>query len=93
MIKPKTAIFRPNYFGITLGIITPGVSIININGLSNILNPLIPLVVQTDAVALEAALLFYKSDMLLIWLIIEDFPTFGMPQAINHRPTCLYLYL
>lgn len=57
---------RPNYLGITLGIMTPGVSIININGLSNILNPLIPLVVQTDAVAFEAALLFYRSDILLI---------------------------
>jgi len=66
LINPKTAIFNPNSFGITLGIITPGVSTINIKGFYKILNPLIPLVVHTDAVALEAALLFYKSDILLI---------------------------
>jgi len=92
-MMPNTAIFNPNYFGIWLGIITPGVSIKNISGLFNILNPLIPLVVQTEAVALAAAVLFYKSDMLLIWLIIDDLPTLGVPQAISHNPTWEYLCL
>lgn len=62
-ISPKTAIFKPNSLGITLGIITPGVSIKNINGLLSILKPPMPLVVQTEAVALAVALLFSRSEM------------------------------
>jgi hypothetical protein len=76
-----------------LGIITPGVSIKNIRGLLSILNPLSPRVVATEAEVLAAAVLFYKSEMLLIWLMMEDLPTLGMPQAMSHSPTCLYLCL
>jgi hypothetical protein len=92
LIRPKTAIFMPSYFGMTLGIITPGVSIKNIRGLLRILKPPTCLVVQTEAVALAVAFLFYKSEILLIWLMMEDFPTLGIPQAISHSPTCLYLF-
>ena len=62
-----------------LGIETPGVSIKYIKGFCNILNPLVDLVVQTEAVTLLVFLLFYKSEIFLNWLIIEDFPTFGIP--------------
>lgn len=92
-MRPNTAIFMPSSLGIALGIITPGVSSRNMRGLLSILKPLSPLVVQTEAVALAAALLFSRSDILLIWLMIDDFPTFGVPQAIIHNPTCLYLCL
>lgn len=66
LISPSTAILSPNYLGITLGIITPGESIKYIRGLLSILKPFRPLVVHTAGVALAAALLFYRSDMLLI---------------------------
>lgn len=58
LMRPRTAIFMPNYLGITLGIMTPGVSIKNIRGLFRILKPPMPLVVQTEAVALAVAFLF-----------------------------------
>ena len=83
----------PSYFGITLGIITPGVSTKNIRGLFNILKPERPRVVQTDAEALAVAFLFSRSEMLRIWLMIEDLPTLGAPQAMSHNPTCLYFCL
>jgi len=66
LIRPSTAIFIPSYFGITLGIITPGVSTRNIKGLFKILNPFKPFVVATEALAFAVAFLFYKSEMLLI---------------------------
>jgi hypothetical protein len=49
--------------------------------------------VHTNSVTLFAERLFYKSEMLRSWLRIEDFPTFGIPYAINHVPTCLRLLL
>jgi hypothetical protein len=48
-INPSKAIFKPNYGGILLGIMTPGESIKNINGFCNILKPFTPFVVQTEA--------------------------------------------
>jgi hypothetical protein len=50
----------------TLGIITPGVSIKNIKGWFNILKPPIPRVVPTEADVLAVAFFFYKSEILLI---------------------------
>ncbi len=64
-IKPTTAIFNPNYGWILLGTITPGESIKNISGFCNILNPLTPFVVATEAVAFAAPVLFYKSEIIL----------------------------
>jgi hypothetical protein len=72
---------------------TPGVSIKNIRGLLSILNPFRPRVVATEAEVLAAAVLFYRSEMFLIWLMIDDLPTLGVPQAMSHNPTCLYLCL
>jgi hypothetical protein len=37
--------------------------------------------------------LFSRSEMLRIWLMIEDLPTLGAPQAMSHNPTCLYFCL
>lgn len=64
--RPTNAIFNPIYSCILLGIITPGESMRNIKGFCNILNPFMPFVVATDAVALAAPDLFYKSDIILI---------------------------
>jgi len=92
-MMPRTAILRPSSLGMELGIITPGVSIRNIKGLFNILKPFMPLVVQTAGVDFAVALLFSRSDIPLSWLIIDDLPTLGVPQVINHSPTWLYLCL
>ena len=73
-----------------LGTITPGESIKYIKGFCKILNPLTPFVVATEAVALAAPDLFYKSDIILIWLMILLLPTFGIPQIANHKPTFSY---
>ena len=91
LIRPRTAIFIPSSLGMTLGIITPGLSMRNIRGLFRILKPLTPLVVATEAVALAVAFLLGRSEILLIWFIIDDFPTLGVPQIIAQSPTCLYL--
>ncbi len=74
-----------------LGTITPGESIRNIKGFWRILNPLTPFVVATDAVAFAAPVLFFKSDIMRTWLIIELFPTFGIPHIASHNPTFSYL--
>lgn len=66
LIIPKTAIFNPSYFWMTLGIITPGVSMRYIRGLLRILNPPTPLVVQTEADVGACAFLFQRSEILLI---------------------------
>jgi hypothetical protein len=66
LTRPTNAIFNPIYGYILLGIITPGESIRNIKGFCNILNPFILFVVATDAVALAAPDLFYKSDIIRI---------------------------
>jgi hypothetical protein len=73
-----------------LGTITPGVSTKNIRGFCSILKPFNPFVVATEAVALAAPRLFYKSDIILTWLIIELFPTFGIPHIASHSPTFSY---
>lgn len=57
-MTPYRESFKPNSFGITLGTETPGESIKYIKGFSKILNPLVPFVVQTEAVTLLAVLLF-----------------------------------
>jgi hypothetical protein len=86
-INPTKAIFNPSEGWILLGTITPGESTRNIKGFWRILNPANDLVVATEAVDLAAPFLFYKSEIILIWLIIELFPTFGMPHIPSQSPT------
>lgn len=71
-----------------LGSITPGESIRNAKGSSQILIPVTDFVVQGKGVYFANALrLLNLGVVYLNWLMRVDFPTLGIPQIISHNPT------